>query len=507
MYKNGAPERIRTFNLRLRRPPLYPVELRAHIIENSTYFFLLLLLIINIFLPIFNTRTLLKRLDRREYEYFSLSSVTMDMRSTTRDNKSGEEVKGGRGEGEAVFHYLRLPTHSSRHLQRRLSMTGNSLRLFSLLGFEVKVDLSWLIILFLIIWSLGQGLFPMYFEGLPSTTYWVMGVFGALGLFFSITVHEFSHSLVARRFGMPIKGITLFIFGGVAEMESEPPSARSEFFMAIAGPIASVVMGVIFYLLFLGGSAAGIFPGVLGVFWYMGIINFILAGFNMIPAFPLDGGRVLRSALWSWKKNLQWATRIASYFGTGFGIFLVAVGVLNFLQGNLLTGVWLFLIGLFIQNASQASFQRVLLMKTLHGEKVRRFMKEDPTTVPPGLSIKNFMEDYVYRYHHKMFPVVDDEVNLHGCLTTRALKSVPREEWENRTVGELTNACSFNNTISPEEDAMTALSRMNKEGNSRLLVVEGDKLIGIITLKDLMKFFSMKMELEGEPPSDEEKEG
>jgi len=386
-------------------------------------------------------------------------------------------------------------------------MTGNSLKLFSLLGFEVKVDLSWLIILFLIIWSLGQGLFPMYFEGLPSTTYWVMGVFGALGLFLSITVHEFSHSLVARRFGLPIRGITLFIFGGVAEMESEPPDARSEFFMAVAGPIASVILGTIFYSLFLLGSVLDMFTAVVGVFWYMGIINFILAGFNMIPAFPLDGGRVLRSALWAWKNNLQWATRIASRFGTVFGIFLIAIGVLNFLRGNLLAGIWLFLIGMFIQNASEASFQRVLMSRFLQGEKVRRFMKDDPTTVPPNLSVKKFVEEYVYRYHHKMFPVVDEEGTLHGCLTTKELKSVPREEWENKTVVELTTACSLDNTISPEEDAMKALSQMNKKSNSRLLVVEGDKLTGIITLKDLMRFFSMKMELEGEPPPEEGKQG
>jgi Zn-dependent protease len=177
-------------------------------------------------------------------------------------------------------------------------MFGKSIRLFSLFGFDVKIDISWLVLAFLITWSLAQGLFPYYFKDLSSSTYWWMGIFGAAGLFFSIIFHELSHSLIARNFGLPIKGITLFVFGGVAHMEEEPPSAKAEFLMAIAGPVSSVVLGLIFFTLRTVGRS--IWPvSVTGVFGYLAFINWILAGFNLLPAFPLDGGRVLRSLLLS----------------------------------------------------------------------------------------------------------------------------------------------------------------------------------------------------------------
>ncbi|HSV31833.1 MAG TPA: site-2 protease family protein [Atribacteraceae bacterium] len=376
-------------------------------------------------------------------------------------------------------------------------MNGNRLTLFSLFGFAIRIDLSWIIILFLVIWSLGMGVFPNYFEGLPTAVYWWMGVIGALGLFFSIISHELSHSLVARKFGLVIKGITLFIFGGVAEMEEEPPSARAEFYMALAGPVSSLILGMFFYGLFLIGGRIEWPRPVLGILWYLGTINFVLAGFNLIPAFPLDGGRILRSALWSWKGSLTWATRVSSRTGTYFGIFLIALGILNFLRGALISGIWLFLIGMFIQNASQSSLQRTLMTKALEGEKVRRFMKPDPMTVPSNLTIAEFVEDYVYRYHYKMFPVVDQD-KLIGCANTRDIKELPREKWSEHELKDLIKNCSLDNTISPEADATQALSRISKSGNSRLLVVEDGKLVGVITLKDLLNFFSLKMELEGE---------
>jgi len=191
-------------------------------------------------------------------------------------------------------------------------MFGKRIKLFKLLGFEVRVDWSWIIIAILIAWSLSKGLFPSYYKNLSTQTYWWMGIIGAAGLFLSIIVHELSHSLVARKYGLPMKGITLFIFGGVAEMEEEPPSARAEFMMAIAGPLSSILIALVFYGIQAAGKQAGLAAPVTGVVGYLAMINGILAGFNLLPAFPLDGGRVLRSILWGVKKNLRWATYISS---------------------------------------------------------------------------------------------------------------------------------------------------------------------------------------------------
>ncbi len=376
-------------------------------------------------------------------------------------------------------------------------MFGKSISLFELFGFEVKIDLSWLVIALLITWSLAKGVFPYYYEGLSTTTYWWMGIFGALGLFFSIVFHELCHSLVARKFNLPMKGITLFIFGGVAEMEEEPPSPKAEFYMAIAGPLASILMGIVFYGICLS-SQAGNWPELtVGVFSYLSYLNFLLAAFNLVPAFPLDGGRVFRSILWGWKNNLKWATRVASQIGSGFGLVLIFFGVLYIIRGVFISGIWWFLIGLFLRNASQMSYSRLLMSKALEGEPVKRFMKTDPISAPPSITVEKFVEEYLYKYHFKMFPIVDEE-KLIGCVTTREVKEVPRNQWNQRTIGEIVKPCSCDNAITSDTDAMKALSTMNKMGVSRLLVVDGNRLAGIIALKDLMGFLSLKLDLEEE---------
>jgi Zn-dependent protease/predicted transcriptional regulator len=350
-------------------------------------------------------------------------------------------------------------------------MFGRGITLIKLFGFEVKIDLSWLILGFLITWTLATGVFPTYDKGLSRTTYWVMGVVGALGLLVSIVFHELWHSLVARRFGLPMKGITLFVFGGVAEMSDEPPSPKAEFFMAVAGPLSSVFMGLALVgISFLGRHGA----------W---------------PAFPLDGGRVLRSILWGWKNNVRWATHVASQIGSGFGIVLILVGVIEFLFGNLIGGIWMFLIGLFLRGASRSAYQQIVIRRALEGENVRKFMKENPVTVSSKVSLQEFVDDYIFRYHFKMFPVVD-EGKLVGCVTLSQVKEVPREKWGSHLIGELAKGCSSANTISPDADAMKALSLMSRNNASRLMVVQGDKLVGVIALKDMMRLLSLKVDLE-----------
>ncbi|MES1244953.1 MAG: site-2 protease family protein [Acidobacteriota bacterium] len=374
-------------------------------------------------------------------------------------------------------------------------MFGRSIHLFTVFGFAVRLDPSWFIMAALWTSSLATQVFPAAAGGLPRPVYWGMGVAGTLGLFASVVVHELAHSLVARRFGIGMRGITLFIFGGVAEMGGEPPSPKAELLVAAAGPAMSFGIG------FAGLGAAALgraadWPATLtAVLGYLAWANLVLALFNLVPAFPLDGGRILRSVLWHWKGSLRWATLVCSRIGAGFGFLLIAAGVLLVIQGNW-GGIYFFLLGLFVRNAAQASYQQLLLRRAFEGEPVSRFMQTDPVTVPRRISVAELVQDFIYRYHHKLYPVLDDSGRLIGCVTTRQVKDMPKGEWSNTTVGALAGQCSPENTIRPDTDALAALSNMSRNGTSRLMVAEGDQLLGILTLKDLLRFFSVKMELE-----------
>jgi Zn-dependent protease/CBS domain-containing protein len=376
-------------------------------------------------------------------------------------------------------------------------MFGRRFKLFRLAGFEVGVDLSWVIIAVLIAWSLSMGYFPYRFADLSAGAYWIMGITGALGLFASIVLHEFAHSLAARRAGLEMKGITLFIFGGIAEMGSEPPDAKSEFLIAIAGPLASIFLAIGFYAIYQVSQIAGGLVGFTGVVGYLAFINLVLAIFNLIPAYPLDGGRVLRAALWQAKKNLRWATRVSSSIGAGFGIFLIVLGVVRVLYGNFIGGMWFFLIGMFLHGAARASYQQLIARKALEGEPLQRFMNTEPVTVSPTLPVDRLVEDYVYRYHYKLYPVVEDQ-KLVGCVNFRDIRSVDKEKWSSTPVKQLMQPCSLDNTIEPQADAVTALSKMNSNSTSRLMVVDHGRLAGIVALKDMLKFLSHKVELENQ---------
>jgi len=374
-------------------------------------------------------------------------------------------------------------------------MFERKIKLFKLMGFEVGIDPSWIILAFLIAWSLSTGYFPFEVQGLSAQAYWIMGIVGAAGLFVSIIAHEFCHSLVARRSGMEMKGITLFIFGGVAEMSQEPPSAKDEFLIAVVGPISSFFMAGVFYGLQRYGTGAEWPQPVGGVFGYLGMINLYLVIFNLAPAYPLDGGRILRAALWGWKGSLHQATRICSKIGSGFGVALVIFAVMQVFANNFIGGMWLFLIGMFIRGAARMSYQQMVTRRALEGEPLERFMTRDPVTVRPEVSVSSFVDDFVYRHHHKLFPVTDGQ-RLVGCVSPAQLKSIPRDEWARRQVGDIAQECTETNTVGPEVDAVEALSRMSRGRKGRLLVVKEGRLLGMVTLKDMLDFLSSKVELE-----------
>ena len=375
-------------------------------------------------------------------------------------------------------------------------MFGKSINLVKIFGFQVKVDISWIIIAVLVTWSLAVGFFPHYLEGLRPVDYWILAVFGALGLFFSIVFHEFWHSYVARKMGLSIRGITLFVFGGVAEMEEDPKTPKSEFWIAIAGPLSSLFLALAFYLLFRLSTYTGLTEGVSSVFMYLALINLILAVFNLIPAFPMDGGRVLRAILWHLKKDLPWATRTAANMGSIFGFILMGLGLLNMLTGNLVGGLWYFIIGMFIRFVAQNAYRQLMIRNSLAEESVRNLMKE-PVYVPGDISLRELVEDYVYKYHFKMFPVRDGD-SLRGCITTRQVGEIQKENWPDILVREIMKQCSLENTVGSDDDVVKVLGRMNQTGLSRMMVVENGALMGIISLKDIMSFLSARMELEGD---------
>jgi Zn-dependent protease/CBS domain-containing protein len=376
-------------------------------------------------------------------------------------------------------------------------MYGRGVELFKLFGFSVRIDWSWLIIAVLVTWSLAVGYFPAYYPDLSVTTYWWMGVIGAVGLFASIVVHEFAHSLVARRKGVPMKGITLFVFGGVAEMQEEPPNPGAEFFLAIAGPIASVLIAVAAFGVASAGRAAAWPVQVTGIFGYLAWINTILVIFNMVPAFPLDGGRILRSLLWKTTGSLRKATRITSYTGIAFGLVLIGLGIFSFIAGAFVIGIWWVLLGLFLQSAARMSYAQMMMRRVLEGEPIGRFVQRPAHTVPASISVQELVDEHVFRHHFKMFPVTD-EGHLLGCVTTRDISRVPRDQWSQRQVQEITEPCAEQNSIPLDADAMEALKKMHRHSVSRLLVMDNGHLEGIVSLKDLMRLISLKLELEGE---------
>ncbi|HEY0512690.1 MAG TPA: site-2 protease family protein [Thermoanaerobaculia bacterium] len=375
-------------------------------------------------------------------------------------------------------------------------MFGKPIELIEILGFKIRIDPSWFIVAVLVTWNFATLAFPARLPGLKPGVYWGMGVAGALGYFLSVVLHELSHAVVARTYGVEMRGITLFIFGGIAEMPQEPPTPQSELVIAAAGPAASFGIAMACGALGLVGRLGGWPEPVVSVLLYLAGLNAALGLFNLVPAFPLDGGRLLRSILWGLRHDLRWATRVSSTIGAGFGLLLVALGVASIVAGAFTSGLWMILIGLFVRNAATGSYQQLLLRRALAGEPVSRFMHADPVTVPRNISVEALVKDYVERHHHKMFPVMDDGGRLLGCVTTRRIRELPRDEWDRQTVGSLVEGCSPENTVRSDTDALEALSRMSRAGSSRLLVVDGDRLLGILSLKDLLGFLSLKMELD-----------
>ena len=361
-------------------------------------------------------------------------------------------------------------------------MFGHSVKLFTLFGFEIRIDASWLLIAALIVWSLSSGYFPDVLPGLDQGAYLGLALVAMLGLFASLILHELSHSLVARRYGLGIGGITLFLFGGVAELADEPQSAVSEFWIAVAGPAMSVLLSALFGLAALATGAEGLI-GVLVA--YLATINLVLALFNLVPAFPLDGGRVLRAWLWQRSGDMLDATRKASAAGTFFALALMGLGLASTLSGGGIGGLWLVLIGFFVLNASRGTYQRLLMQEGLRGRRVAELMTADPFTASPDMTLAEIADRVMLAHAVSFVPLVERGVVV-GYVDAQILRQVPREDWATRTaaavMAPLDDAC----IVPPRMTAEDALKRLAEGPHRKLIVAEGRQIRGILSLRDLM---------------------
>lgn len=371
----------------------------------------------------------------------------------------------------------------------------SSLYLFKIFGFEIRLDWSWFFLAILITWTLAAGYFPENFPGLSKKYYWIMGIVGAIGLFLSIIFHELAHSLVGRAYGIRMSGITLFIFGGVAEMRDAPENPKSEFLMSFAGPLFSIIFGFIFLFFFKFGTHHHWPIGINGVISYLATINFVVGIFNLLPGFPLDGGRIIRSLLWWWKKDLRWATLIACRSGAGLGFAMILLGIILMIEGGIIAGLWMFLLGFFLQHISSLSYQDMLISEFFRGETIKKYVKINPISVQEDMSIQDLVEHYFYKYYHKLYPVTKNNL-LIGCISFNEIKQIPKEKWRKLTVKEVMQPCSKENVIDAETEVTQVLRLMQSERISRLIVTENQQLYGTITLKDLMDIISMKLNLE-----------
>lgn len=360
-------------------------------------------------------------------------------------------------------------------------------RLGSVFGFEIRVDFSWFIIFFLILWTLSTGLFPANFPSLSTSTHLFMGIAATLLFFLSLLAHELSHSLVARTKGIPVEGITLFIFGGVARTRLDAESPGDEFQIAGIGPLTSLVIAVLFGLLGWLGKQVGWSIAVTGVFDYLAYANLVIAIFNLLPGFPLDGGRVFRSIVWKFTGSLRKATRIASTGGQLLGYFLVFVGFLQMLQTNILGGLWLVLIGWFLSTAAEASYQQQLIQMGLEGVRAWQAMTRHPETVSPDLNLRELVDRYFFLRSYQSFPVVENE-RLAGIITLNQVKNIPNEQWTNYSVRDTMTPINQSLVVHPQEKLSEVLHKMEDSGIRRILVVDRDMLEGIITASDITRW-------------------
>jgi len=364
-------------------------------------------------------------------------------------------------------------------------------RVARVFGIDIRVDSSWIVIFILFTWVLAGSYFPGGHPDWPVTLYWALGLLTSLLVFVSVLVHELAHSLVAKRQGEEVHSITLFILGGVAQISQEPEEPLKEFSMAVVGPLASFVLAGVFFLLSLLLYPAS--EPLSASAGYLAIINVALGIFNLLPGFPMDGGRVLRSIIWKLTGDLKKATRIASLTGQGFAFLLIFFGVLRILRGDF-GGLWLLLIGWFLHNAASRGYQQVVIQSALEGLKARDLMNRDFETVPAGLPVQNLVDDYILKRKERVFLVTEGD-GLEGIVCLEDVKRMPREKWAGAAVADIMTPKADLRSVGPEADGKDILASLTATDVHQVPVMEGGRVAGIICRSDVLKVLQLRSEL------------
>jgi Zn-dependent protease/CBS domain-containing protein len=367
-------------------------------------------------------------------------------------------------------------------------------KLFRVLGIQISLNYTWFIVFGLIAWSLASGYFPYHYPGLSRSAHWTMGFLGAVFLFLSVLVHEVTHSYIAKKEGMDVSEITLFIFGGVSQLTKEPEDPQKELKVAIGGPASSLVLALIFWIL---SRVTAPFPDLLlatGLLNYLAFINLSLAAFNLIPGFPLDGGRVLRAIYWRKTNNLRKATQIASEAGKWVGVGIILLGLFWILMGNLIGGFWFVIIGIFLRSAAEGGYQQAMMKGALEGVKVKELMSRGVISVQPSIRVDRLVEDFFLTHKHVTYPVTESE-RIVGIITLKQVKEIPRDQWVEKTVREVMIPIREEIMLDPEGQAVDALQKMIRTGEGRLPVVIDGKVVGMITRRDILNLLEIKTDL------------
>lgn len=373
-------------------------------------------------------------------------------------------------------------------------MMGGAFNLGKIFGIRFRLHYSWFIIFILITFSLSWQYFPLVYPGWNKLLYWIVGIFTSLLFFASVVAHELAHSLVGRANGIPVKSITLFIFGGIAHMTREAARHGAELKMAVAGPASSLAIGGLFFLLHL--LMRGISEPVMAMAFWLAQVNTILAIFNLVPGFPLDGGRVLRSLLWRFSGDYKRSTRIATRVGQGVGYLFILAGILIvfLFPQQWFSGLWLAFIGWFLSTMASASYRQAQWQRALQGVTVSEMMTSDCPAVPSNVIVNHLVQEYIFSRGHRCFLVVD-EGELKGILTLQNIKSVAQPKWEVTQLKNIMTPVEKLKVAYPDQDALSVLEQMDENDINQMPVVSEGRIIGLIARDNVIGFLRTRAEL------------
>jgi Zn-dependent protease len=361
-------------------------------------------------------------------------------------------------------------------------------------GIDIELHFSWAVIFALITFMMASSFFPQNYPELEPVMAVFLGSVIALLMLASILLHELSHSLVSKSLGIDVKKITLFIFGGIAQMQKEPDDPIKELKISLAGPLMSILLYIVLLIISMMMRYLGVNEAYIVPLSYVSNLNLILALFNMVPAFPMDGGRVLRALIWHFSGSLKNATQIASSMGGMFGYFLMFLGFYWIFTGNVINGVWFLFIGWFIRQLSESSYQNMLMTDLFKDIKVREFMSDKVITVPAAASIRELIDEYFYKYKFASFPVKNGE-EIIGIVTVDSIKSMQRNLWESTTVESITVQIRDNLVATPENNVTDAMNKLFSNDIGRVLVIDEGVLVGIVSRTDILNFIRIHSQL------------